>query len=94
LIDPESFFKRDRDRDDFFSIKPCLKIKKQSLLKKISSRFDDRKLTTCVLVNLNPSRRKSDHRNGFSIKGRLKFFHLGLLKFFQSGFDGKIKFRV
>jgi len=34
LIDPELFFNRDRDRDDFFSIKPCLKIKNQRLLKK------------------------------------------------------------
>jgi hypothetical protein len=33
LIDPDHIFNRDRDRDEFFSIRVCLKKINQSLLK-------------------------------------------------------------
>ena len=93
-IDPDCIFNRDHDRDENFKIKPWLKIKNQSLMKKISSRFDDQKLSTCALVQNNCSWRRWCRNAWFSIKGRLKFFHQGLLKIFQSRFAWKIRIKV
>jgi hypothetical protein len=40
LVDPDYFFNRDPDRDEFFSIRVCLKFFHQGLVEKIKSGFD------------------------------------------------------
>jgi hypothetical protein len=80
LIDPDQVFDRDRDRDDFFSIKVRLKNFNQGLLKNFSSESDAQKLNTCALLHDSCLRQSRDRGTGFSIKVCLKNFNQGLIE--------------
>jgi len=84
LIDPDHFFNKDRDRDEFFLIKVCLKNFNQSLLKIFQSRSGCKKLNRSATTGNDRLRRKPCHRSRFSIKVCLKNFNQGLMKKFQS----------
>jgi len=68
LIDPDQMFNQDRDHDENFSIKVCLKFFNQGLMKKFQSRSGDQKLTTCALLHNIHSRQNVAVVHHFSIR--------------------------